>query len=163
VGDRIIEIFQPLRAVGKLTIYKFYHVLGRSIRLKGAGRLDFRRSLFAEIPSIVLVKIPFSSHRIRTLHQDVMIPSHFAVEGFQKKGFAAFGKCFEVFNGRHKMAIRPHIKLVIQAFGRRLNAFKDAEVTGSHTDKPLWSCLICPSYDFGAVSKPSKAADPALS
>ena len=77
-----------------------------------------------------------------------MIPSHFAVEGFQKKGFAAFGKCFEVFNGRHKMAIRPHIKLAIQAFGRRLNAFKDAEVTRPHTDKPLRSRLIYPSCDF---------------
>ena len=77
-----------------------------------------------------------------------MIPSHFAVERFQKKGFAALGKCFEVINCRHKMAIRPHIKLTIQAFGRCLNTFKDAKVTGSDTNDPLWLYLVNPSCDF---------------
>jgi hypothetical protein len=47
------------------------------------------------------------------------------------------------------MGIRPHIKLAIQAFGRRLNALKNAKVTGTHTDKPLWPRLICPSCNFG--------------
>jgi len=148
VGDRIIEIFQPSRAIGKFSFDKFYHLLGRLIRLKGAGRLDFWRSLLSENASIVLVEIPVTADRILTLHQDIMIPPHFAVEGFQQKGFAALGEGFEVVNGRHKMGIRPHIKLAIQAFGRRLKALKNAEVTGTHTDKPLWPRLICPSCDF---------------
>ena len=153
VGHRVIEILQPPRVVRKLTLHKFHYLLSRLIWTEGARRLDLRRSLPPENPSIFLVEIPFSSHRILTLHQDIVIPSHFPVESFQKKRFPALGKCFEVINARHKMAIRPHLKLAFQAFGRLLNAFKDAIVTRPNTDEPLRPRLVYPPIYF-----PSEAA-----
>jgi hypothetical protein len=46
------------------------------------------------------------------------------------------------------MGVRPYLNLAIQAFGRRLNAFKNAVVTGTYTNQSLGPRLICPSCDF---------------